>query len=102
LAQPGFTGRPRNPERSAIYDTGGSVLSPSQYKLNGSGNSAEIKEDYDRLHLTASSDIQRARHEAEGTRVSLPKSWLPSAYEVAMRNIASEIESDEFETGIQL
>lgn len=59
---------------------------------------AQIQADYDRLHVTAGDDPQRAGHGGEATWADLLRDWLPPAYEVVTRRyIVPEIGDDCFE-----
>src|SRR5579871_849152 len=61
----------------------------------------EIAEDYQRLHIQALDDPQRAGHGTEQTWARVLEDWLPSSYRVLTRRyIIPEVGAKSFETDI--
>lgn len=61
----------------------------------------QIRNDYERLHLEALRDPQRAGHGGEATWKSMLQDWLPPTYEVATRKyLIPEIGDDVFEVDL--
>lgn len=61
----------------------------------------EIQADYEKLHVTARKDAQKAGHGGEQMWAELLQKWLPPTYEVDTRKyIVHEDGSPSFETDV--